>query len=77
MPKKGKNLLFLKFPCTPGTNELKWINDLHDCIDVTSFIGKLPPVAYDISGSDDAVCVPEAAVKGACCCKERKGSESP
>lgn len=64
---KGKKFLYLKFPCTLDAIELKSISNLHDCIDVTSFIGQLLGEAHDKFGMKDMCCISEAAVKAACC----------
>lgn len=46
-----------------------WIKSyyLHDCIDVTSFIGQLLGEAHDKFGMKDMFCISEAAVEVACC----------
>lgn len=65
--KKGKNFIFLTFLRTPDTTELNSINNLHDCIDVTSFIGPLLCVAHDHFVMKGLLSISKAAIKVACC----------
>lgn len=64
---KGKNFLYPKFPCTADTIELESTRNLHDCIDVASFIGQLLCEAQDEPVMKFMFCVSQATVKAACC----------
>lgn len=49
------------------TIELKAVNNLHDCIDVTSIVGQLLFEALDKSARNDLFCILKAAIEGTCC----------
>lgn len=56
-----------EIPMYLDTIELKAVNNLHDCIDVTSIIGPLLCEALDKSAGNDLFCISKAAIEGACC----------
>lgn len=56
-----------EIPMYSDTIELKSTLNLHDGIDVTSFIGQLLYEALEKFARNDLFCIPKAAVEGACC----------
>lgn len=50
------------------------INNLHDGVDVASFIGQLLCEAHNKLGMKDMFCISKTAIKVACCWKEIKGT---